>query len=625
MRSMPQLAYHARVTRKTRARSSKSAQTKQAVLFEVSWEVCQQIGGIYQVLRSKAHAMRARWDDRYVLVGPLVPGLVELELEPEPAQDWLGDVIEKLREGGHDTAHGRWLVAGRPRAILVDPRLSAQRVELLRHRLQRDHGVPPARGNELLDSVIGFGDAVYELLAAVASRAGERPLLAHFHEWLGSVALPLIKRAGLPYGTLFTTHATSIGRYVASSGEDLYERLRGIDAEREAERFGIDAQHAMERVCAREADVFTTVSPVTGEECTHLLGRGPDFVTPNGLDLARFDVGADFQTHHRQYKEQIHRFVMGHFFPSYSFELENTIYVFNAGRFEPRNKGFDLCLEAMSRLNAELRDAKSKVTVVFFIVTTRSTRSLEPRALQARGILDDLEEVAQRIGRDVGERLFRGSAAGLVPPLDELIDEYWLLRQRRLQHAFAASAPPLVCTHVLDDPGGDPILGHLRHLGLCNAAEDPVKVVYHPDFISPVNPLWGMDYEQFVRGCHLGVFPSYYEPWGYTPLECLAMGIPAITSDLAGFGCFVRDAFPDHDQWGLQVLPRRSLRYHDAAAELTERILAFCRLDRQGRMSLRNEVVVHSNAFDWSLLAGAYHAAHERALALRFGASASAK
>jgi glycogen(starch) synthase len=172
-----------------------------------------------------------------------------------------------------------------------------------------------------------------------------------------------------------------------------------------------------------------------------------------------------------------------------------------------------------------------------------------------------------------------------------------------------------MCTHVLDDPGNDPVLGHLRHLGLSNTAEDRVKVVYHPDFISPANPLWGLEYEQFVRGCHLGVFPSCYEPWGYTPLECLAMGVPAITSDLAGFGRFVQDAFPDHDRWGLQVLPRRGVRYHDAAAELTERILSFCRLDRQGRISLRNEVALHSNAFDWSVLAAAYHEAHDRALA----------
>src|SRR5262249_39523593 len=144
-----------------------------------------------------------------------------------------------------------------------------------------------------------------------------------------------------PIATVFTTHATSVGRYIASGTEDFYERLPKLDGDAEAARFGIDTQHTIERICATEADVFTTVSPITGEECAQLLGRTPDFVTPNGLDLAHFDLGHDFQTHHAQYKEQIHRFVMGHFFPSYDFDLERTLYVFNAGRFEPRNKGFD--------------------------------------------------------------------------------------------------------------------------------------------------------------------------------------------------------------------------------------------------------------------------------------------
>jgi glycogen(starch) synthase len=122
-----------------------------------------------------------------------------------------------------------------------------------------------------------------------------------------------------------------------------------------------------------------------------------------------------------------------------------------------------------------------------------------------------------------------------------------------------------------------------------------------------------MDYEQFVRGCHLGVFPSTYEPWGYTPLECLAMGVPTITSDLTGFGRFIGEAFPDHDAWGASVLPRRGLDFHSAASDLTERLLAFCQLDRAGRISLRNEVEAHSHAFDWSILAEAYHDTHDLA------------
>jgi glycogen(starch) synthase len=356
------------------------------------------------------------------------------------------------------------------------------------------------------------------------------------------------------------------------------------------------------------------VSPITGEECQHLLGRAPDLFTPNGLNIDRFDVGHDFQTLHAQHKEEIHRFVMGHFFPSYSFDLDRTLYAFTSGRFEPRNKGFDLALEAMARLNAELRRQNDDIQIVFFIVTARETRSLDPHALEFRGVLDELREVSERMAMQIAERVFRRSAAGEPLALDGLVDEYWRLRHRRIQHAFRRDGLPPLTTHVLSDPDSDPILGHLRALGLCNRAEDPVKVVYHPEFIAPVNPLWRMDYEHFVRGCHLGVFPSSYEPWGYTPLECVAMGVPAITSDLAGFGRFVVEAFPDHDDWGLNVVSRRGRGYHDAAAVLARKLLDFCRLDRRARIALRNQVELHSRAFDWARLGSAYHEAHDRAL-----------
>jgi glycogen(starch) synthase len=130
-----------------------------------------------------------------------------------------------------------------------------------------------------------------------------------------------------------------------------------------------------------------------------------------------------------------------------------------------------------------------------------------------------------------------------------------------------------------------------------------------------VNPLWRIEYEQFVRGCHLGIFPSSYEPWGYTPLECLAMGVPSITSDLAGFGRYVAETYPDHDEWGVNLLPRRGRDFHTSAADLTEKLMAFCRLDRKGRIALRNELPPRTWVFDWSSLGETYHDVHDQALA----------
>ena len=180
--------------------------------------------------------------------------------------------------------------------------------------------------------------------------------------------------------------------------------------------------------------------------------------------------------------------------------------------------------------------------------------------------------------------------------------------------ALKADRLPFITTHVLDDDAHDPVLNQIRRLGLLNWREDPVKVVYHPEFISPTNPLWGIEYEQFVRGCHLGVFPSAYEPWGYTPLECIAMGVPSITSDLAGFGRYVADQMPDHDKAGVNVLKRRGRGFDEASHDLARWLLAFCRLDRRGRIDLRNEVVRRSLDFDWSRLGAAYNRAHDLAI-----------
>jgi glycogen(starch) synthase len=438
--------------------------------------------------------------------------------------------------------------------------------------------------------------------------------LGHFHEWQGGLAVALAKREGLPVATTFTTHATLVGRYIASSNDDLYQRLLHTDGEAEAKHYGILTQHLIERICAQSATVFTTVSPITGEECATLLGRKPDVITPNGINTEIYDVGHDFQTLHRQHKDSIRRFVMGHFFPSYSFDLDKTLFFFTSGRFEPHNKGFDLCLDAMERLNTEIKAAALDVRIVFFIVTNQPVRSLNPHALRDRGVLEELRTVSNRIGEQLSEALFLHGAAGEDKALDELADQYWLVRYRRTRYALRSHRLPFVTTHVLVDEDTDPILKQIRLLNLNNSKDDPVKIVYHPQFINSVNPLWGMEYEQFVRGCHLGIFPSSYEPWGYTPLECVCMGVPAISSDLSGFGRYLADVHPDHDRHGITVLSRRDQSYESSAKELAKRLLMFCRLNRRQRVALRNSVEAHSHSFDWSRLGEAYHRAHHMAL-----------
>jgi glycogen(starch) synthase len=589
------------------------------VLFEVAWEACNQIGGIYQVLRSKASAAVEEWNTRYCLVGPYNEQTAQIEFEERRPTSAMARALDALAETGLQARHGRWLVSGRPKVILLEHDRGPEHLAEMKYYLWKDHAISTPDRDPVIDGAVSFGGAVYQLFLALSQHYAPRLLIGHFHEWMGGLAIPYIRRAKLPVTTVFTTHATITGRYIASARTGLYEQLPYLDHEQEARQFNIETVHRMERACAHGAHIFTTVSEVTGEECKHLLGRSPDVCLPNGLNVQRFEALHHLQSLHKEYKERIHRFTRGHFFPSYSFDLEKTLYFFTSGRFEPRNKGFDLCLEAAARLNAELKASDLETTVVFFIVTNRPVRQIISECLERRGILGEMRDTTRAMMTEVGDRFFNEILSGHMPKLDHLISEYWQLRLKRTLQAWHSDLDPPVITHALEDEAGDTVLGQIRALHLFNAAHDRVKVVYHPEFIKSSNPLWKMDYDQFVRGCHLGVFPSSYEPWGYTPLECMASGVPAVTSDLAGFGRYVQTHFDDHDEWGMWVVRRRSTGFHESAAELTRVLLNFCRLSRRERIAVRNACEQRSVEFDWHKLIRYYNEAHERAVAAALG------
>lgn len=626
-----------------------------ALLVEVAWEVCNQLGGIYQVIRSKAPRMVQRWHHRYVMVGPYNAAKAALEFEEKTptAASWMGRVIDHVRKEGVIARHGHWLIPGRPRVLLLEHLIDGETLDAIKFRLWADHGVECPSGDGLIDGVVSFAEAARKTLWAMqlhfsagheddhaaggsngaaagvkaegARRTSGGKIVAHFHEWMAGLPIPMLRKDGCPIASVFTTHATQLGRSLAWNDERFYEHLPFVNEAAEAERVRVKTQHGAERACAHGAHVFTTVSGITGEECTHLLGRTPDLVTPNGLNIEHFNVGHEFQTLHGQFKDRINRFVMGHFFPSYPFDLDKTLYMFTSGRFEPRNKGFDLCIEAMARLNAELKATKSDKTVVFFIVTQRATRSLHPQVISQRGVLSELDSAVDKMLGDVREKLFRRLASGERLGLDGLMSEYWRLRVRRTQHALKTDRLPMVVTHLLEDDQKDEVLNQIRNVWMFNRPDDPVKIVYHPEFINPTSPLWGIEYEQFVRGCHVGIFPSAYEPWGYTPLECLAMGVPAVTSDLAGFGRYVQDTVKDlaggfaeaakgEGQGGIVILNRRGRSFGEAAHDLSKALMEYCTLDRRERITVRNQVERRSWEFDWSALAQAYDWAHDLAM-----------
>lgn len=585
-------------------------------IVEVAWEVCNQVGGIYTVIRSKAAAMVKHANGPYCMVGPYVGRAIQAELEPLiDSEDVFGQAAAILRKKGYDVHYAEWLVTGKPRVVLLNPNaVQDKSINVVKYLLWKNHGISTPTDNPLIDQVIGFAYLTKLFFdELVKLQDTDHTIIGHFHEWMSSLPILDIKREKMPVKTVFTTHATQVGRHLAINSPMFYAHLPFFNWEDEAKRFGVETEARIEYTCAQAADALTTVSEVTARECKHLLKRKPDVVLPNGLNIERFDALHEFQNQHVQYKEEIHRFIMAHFFQSYSFDLDRTLYFFTSGRYEFRNKGYDLTIEAMARLNERLKKEKSDMTIVLFIITKRDYVSIYPEVLQSKAMMQEIYQTTLAIQQQVGKRLFYESTMQddhHLPDLNSFVDEYWKLRYRRTLQSWKTKKNPSVVTHRLVQEESDEILAALRSKRFSNSEKDPVKVVYHPDFINISSPLFGMDYNQFVRGCHLGIFPSYYEPWGYTPLECMASGIPSVTSDLSGFGDYIRNHVKDHEKYGLFVIDRGKRTFEWSADQLAEVMYKFLIQTMRQRIMQRNNVENNSSEFDWQNLIRHYTQAY---------------
>jgi glycogen(starch) synthase len=550
---------------------------------------------------------------------------ISAEFDPiEKLNDPIGRTVEKMRNMGYEVWYGTWLVTGRPRVVLLNPQNVFNRLDTLYRHLNSDFGINANTGDTLLEKMVLWADLNRTFFTILSKEVlkGKRKLVAHFHEWMASLPILDISRENLPVATVFTTHATMLGRYLAGSDTDFYKKMPHYDWEIEAERFGILAQAKIERACAAAADTFTTVSEVTATECKYLLDTTPDLVTPNGLNITRYVAYHEVHNRHELYKDKIHEFVIGHFFNSYDFDLDKTLYFFTSGRYEYRNKGFDITLRALKMLNAMMVHEGIDKTVVMFFVTKRPTWSINPEVLESRGVMQEIKRNCEAIEKQLGERLFYAAASSKdehrLPNLNELIDDYWKLRYRRTIQSWKTKQWPIIVTHNLVNDIDDEILNYLRNENLVNSPLDRVKMVYHPDFIESTNPLFGIDYGQFVRGCHLGIFPSYYEPWGYTTLECVARGVPAVTSDLSGFGRYVESLDEEHEDKGVYVLQRAKTSEKKNAENLAKYLLHFVKTNRRYRMFQRNKLEDFSENFDWKVLISNYEEAYENALGKQY-------
>jgi glycogen(starch) synthase len=603
------------------------------LLTEVAWEVCNQVGGIYTVIQSKVPATKLKWGNNYLLLGPYFYDQataifqpdkslyedVNLDDEEESTPDPVKEVVKNMNSMGFKVHYGTWLIDGRPRTVLFDPDALLPRVHEYKYLIWEHHGISLPANDKLIDQVVAFGFQVYEFLRQLAGHEhNNKKLLAHFHEWMAGIPIPELRHHHINVKTVFTTHATMLGRYLAMNDEQFYDHLPFYNWHQEASHLNILPIVNIERAASHGAHIFSTVSDITAYECEYLIGRKPEAVLPNGLNILRFEALHAFQNLHKQYKLKIHEFVMGHFFHNYSFDLDKTLYFFTSGRFEYYNKGFDLTLEALARLNWMMKSQGIDKTVVMFFVTKNPYHSMNSNVLESRARLEEINRNCVDIQEALAEKLFNEMVSrhdlDELPNFNDLVDDYLSLRLRRNIKTWRNNRMPSIVTHNLVDEAKDPIMNFLKMAHLLNYREDRVKVVYHPDFISTANPLFRMEYYQFVRGCHLGIFPSYYEPWGYTPLECAASGVPSISTDLAGFGSYVVNHVPDHDEKGLYIVPRRHRSDNDVAEDLANVMLGMVKLDRRERIALRNRVEGNSAIFGWRQLRKYYDDAYARVL-----------
>lgn len=573
------------------------------------------MGGIYTVLKSKAPAMLERWGDRYCLIGPYMPACAAIEFEETGLPDnGLRAALLEMKSSGIACHYGRWLIPGKPKVILIDHTTRHPFFSDDKYLLWRDNHIETPAGDEEVNTAIAFGFAVTMFFTALAKHQAQTPILAHFHEWQAGVPILRISHLKLPVRTFFTTHATLLGRYIASQSRNFYESLHQIDPERAARDFNIVPRYRLERAAAHGANYFSTISDITAGEARQMLGRSPDAILPNGFNKTRFTALHEFQNLHVRNKEQIHDFVRGHFFPSYPFNLERTLYFFTSGRYEYYNKGMEVFIEALYRLNQRLRSLPAPPTVVVFIITKAATRNINVETLHRQLALGELKKIRDEMIPSIEHAFLHALTLGRFPDYEELLPTDSQTAIKRSIHGFRREGLPAIVTHDMVDSADDPVLRHLRHRNLINHQSDPVKVVFHPDFITPSSPLLGMEYDEFVRGCHLGVFPSYYEPWGYTPLECMALGIPAVTTDVSGFGAYAQSAHPNLKENGLYVLPRAGVSADNSIIALSDYLFDFCGLTLRERIEVRNRAESLSERFDWTHLAKHYHELHDRAL-----------
>ncbi len=582
-------------------------------LFEVSWEVCNKVGGIHTVITSKAPYLVRYYKENYCLIGPYFPENAVSEFQERVPSEKLQNIFEKLHNEGIVCHYGNWLINDKPNTILIDYTGYTYKNNEIKTRLWEKYGIE-SLGTPFhdFDEPILWGHAVGRLLEEISKIYKKEKIIAQFHEWLSCGALLYLKMNNVKVGTVFTTHATVLGRTLASKSIDLYHILETIDPEKEAKHYDIEAKHQVERVSAQVCDTFTTVSEITGLEAEYFLKKKPDVLLFNGIDIKDHPDLDEVAIKHRLYKNKIKTFLHYYFFPYYPIDLDNTLIYFLSGRYEFHNKGMDIFIKSLGKLNEKLKSEKSKKHIVVFFWVPGPAIRIKPRISKARAYYYDIWESVTDDLHTIKKKLITCIISHKSINERRLFSKKFIEQTNKKLRNFMQQGNPPVCTHDLENEEHDKIIQSLKAENLTNKKEDPVKVIFYPIYLTGADSLLDLTYTEAVSGSHLGVFPSYYEPWGYTPIETAALGVASITTDFSGFGRYlIQDTTMENT--GISILNMFSESNDKQLENLYKVLYWFSKLTTQERV--KNKVAAHrlSTLVDWEILVHNYLKAHQLA------------
>lgn len=535
------------------------------VIFETSWEVCNKVGGIYTVLSSRAKTLKEKIGDNLVFIGPDVwqgkknPLFIEdRKLYPEWRQ--------AVRREGFGVRIGRWAVPGNPVAVLVD---FSSFYEL------KDKIYAQAWDNFSVDSLHAYGD--YDEASMFSYAAGRfaeiivknylknKNVIYQAHEWMSGLGMLFLKQQCPTVNTIFTTHATSIGRSISGNNKLLYEYFHGYNGDQMARELNMEAKHSIEKQSAHRADCFTTVSNFTDRECRQLLDKGADIVLPNGFELDFVPKSAAFTKKRRDVRRHILHVASA----LVGEQLEDdTLIISTSGRNDFRCKGFDVFLESMRQLKERLQGCDRKVLSLIEVPCW---------------LFGPREDLRQRIKTN----------AVYDTPLET----------------------PMI-THDLYNLNEDRILCLIKDLGLVNEKGSNVKVVLVPCYLDGNDGIFNLHYYDVLTANDLTLYPSYYEPWGYTPLESVAFKTPCITTDLSGFGQWVNEVL-GHDgtiEDGVEVLHRDDRNYFECANAICNTIEKYLKASHDEIDLMRRNASKFATKAQWKNFVKYYYDAYAFAM-----------